>query len=208
MEAYRQALALFQDVADANPGVPHFRGELVMVRINVGRLLASQKRLPEAFAALDECVATSQELVGAGPKTLLHAQNLVWGCAFRGWARARAGRPAEAAADLRRAVELWAELPQLDAEARFERSRALAILAGLGGEARSGVTAAEAEVLADRAVAALRDVIAAGWAQAPADLKEPDFDALRGRDDFKKLLAELEAKGEGVPGTAPPPGKP
>ena len=26
------------------------------------------------------------------------------------------------------------------------------------------------------------------------ELKEPDFDVLRGRDDFKKLLAELEAK--------------
>jgi hypothetical protein len=27
-----------------------------------------------------------------------------------------------------------------------------------------------------------------------SELKEPDFDPLRGRDDFKKLLAELEAK--------------
>jgi hypothetical protein len=26
------------------------------------------------------------------------------------------------------------------------------------------------------------------------ELKEPDFDPLRGREDFKKLLAELEKK--------------
>jgi hypothetical protein len=27
------------------------------------------------------------------------------------------------------------------------------------------------------------------------ELKEPDFDAIRGRDDFKKLLADVEARG-------------
>jgi hypothetical protein len=35
--------------------------------------------------------------------------------------------------------------------------------------------------------------VKAGWA-LPSELKEPDFDALRGRDDFKKLLTEVEAK--------------
>ena len=34
-----------------------------------------------------------------------------------------------------RAVELWAKEPAPDAETRFERSRVLALLGGLGGEA-------------------------------------------------------------------------
>jgi hypothetical protein len=55
------------------------------------------------------------------------------------------------------------------------------------------VTTAEASAFADQAVASLRDAISAGWNNTKV-LKEPDFDALRGRDDFKKLLAELEAK--------------
>lgn len=56
---------------------------------------------------------------------------------------------------------------------------------------------AEAAALADQFVAALRDALNAGrrW-QWPSELKEPDFDALRGRDDFKKLLAELETRNE------------
>ncbi|HTU16828.1 MAG TPA: hypothetical protein VMG10_02095 [Gemmataceae bacterium] len=29
----------------------------------------------------------------------------------------------------------------------------------------------------------------------PSELKEPDFDALRGRADFQKLVAEVENKG-------------
>jgi hypothetical protein len=32
-----------------------------------------------------------------------------------------------------------------------------------------------------------------GWTP-PSELKEPDFDPLRGREDFKKLLAEWEAR--------------
>ena len=34
-----------------------------------------------------------------------------------------------------------------------------------------------------------------------------DFDAVRGRADYRKLFAEVEAKAEKVPETAPPPGK-
>jgi hypothetical protein len=42
-------------------------------------------------------------------------------------------------------------------------------------------------------MAALADAINAGWSELH-ELKEPDFDALRQRPDFQKLLKELEAK--------------
>ena len=73
-----------------------------------------------------------------------------------------------------------------------EVERARALLAGLGGDAKSGVTKAEAAAFADQAVASLRDAISAGW-NWPNELKEPDFEPLRGRDDFQKLLAEMKA---------------
>ena len=83
----------------------------------------------------------------------------------------------------------------MDAETRSEQARALALLAGLINDAKSGVTAAEAAAFADQAVATLRDAIGAGWARRE-ELKEPEFDSLRGREDFKKLVAELEKKAE------------
>ena len=55
------------------------------------------------------------------------------------------------------------------------------------------MTKDEAAAFADQAVAALRDAFRAGWGLT-RELKEPDFDPLRGRDDFKKLVAEMEAK--------------
>lgn len=69
----------------------------------------------------------------------------------------------------------------------------MALLARLDTEAKSGATEAEAAWFADQAVAAVRDALNAGWNQ-PNEPKEPDFDALRSRDDFKKLLAELETR--------------
>jgi hypothetical protein len=48
----------------------------------------------------------------------------------------------------------------------------------------------------------LQDAVKTGWAR-PSELKEPDFDALRSRADFQKLVAEVQAKAEKSPATAP-----
>ena len=83
-----------------------------------------------------------------------------------------------------------ARVPNLHIETRFERVRALALLAGLGKDPKSGVTAAETASFADRSVAALRDAIDAGWAVCDG-LKAPDFDPLRSRDDVRLPLMDL-----------------
>ena len=104
------------------------------------------------------------------------------------------GNPPPTAADLRRTRELWAKLPSSDprcASSGPARWR----LAGLGQDANSGVTAAEAAAFADQAVATPPDATSVGWARRE-ELKEPDFNQLRGREDFQKLAAELEKKAE------------
>ena len=47
---------------------------------------------------------------------------------------------------------------------------------------------------ADLAMAWLHKAVAAGFKDAEHMKKDKDLDALREREDFKKLLAELEAK--------------
>jgi hypothetical protein len=69
-----------------------------------------------------------------------------------------------------------------------------------------GQVGAEAAGFADQSVAALADAVKAGWAY-PGELRKPDFDALRGREDFQKLFAGVEAKAEKGPETAPPRGR-
>jgi tetratricopeptide (TPR) repeat protein len=190
----RKALPLYQKLAGDNPAVTVFRSGLALTHSFLGRLLAREKRFPEAFTALETGLAIFPKLVDADPKDTRYKVLLGWSYACRGGARVRAGKPADAAADLRRAVEMWARVsPHLDTEMKYELARALALLAGLGGDAKSGVTKDEARTFADQSVAALADAVKAGWA-LPRELKERDFDALRGRDDFRNLVAELEAK--------------
>jgi hypothetical protein len=104
---------------------------------------------------------------------------------------------------LRRALDLYARLPALGVIQQVDRSRALAILAGLGAEAKSGVTKDETQMFADQSVAALAVVVRTRWA-LPSELKEAAFDAVRGRTDFQKLFAEVEAKAENPGETNPP----
>jgi eukaryotic-like serine/threonine-protein kinase len=205
LAAYQQALAIQQKLADDHPAAPGYRTDLATSVNNLGRLHAREQRFADAFPLLDQSLAVREALVKAHPTDASYANHLGYSHAYRGWARWRVGQPDAAAVDLRRAIDLWAKGAVSDQETRFERARALALLAGLGGDAKSGVTAAEAAAFADRASAALTDAVAAGWANA-AELKESDFNALRGRDDFRKVVAGLErkAKPQGNPNAGPP----
>jgi tetratricopeptide (TPR) repeat protein len=196
LREYQEALAIYQKLAGANPTIPDYRSDLARIYYRMGRLLSRQGRLEDALSSLDRGHALCQQLAGAHPETDRYTLRLGYSHAHRGAAHVRAGHPAEAATDLRRAMELLPRSKSWDAEDRFERARALALLAGLAAEGKSGVTTAEAAAFADQAITALRDAVQAGWGQDD-ELKEPDFDALRKRDDFQKLVKELSPKAAG-----------
>ena len=95
----------------------------------------------------------------------------------------------------------WEGLPSRTAEAWFETACAHAALAGLAGRAGSGVSAAEAVREADAAMALLRKTVATGYRSPDIFRTEAALDPLRRREDFQKLLAELQQ------GSAPKPAK-
>jgi hypothetical protein len=188
-------MTVAQQLADANPANPNYRFTISFCHDLMGRAYDRQKRWAEALTAFEAGLVMRQELVKADPENNLYRDILGDSYANHGMARVRAGQPAKAAADLRRALELRAKSPHQDRQRQLGRSRTLAVLAGLGADAKSGVTKDEAKKFADQSVANLADVVKAGLAP-PNDLKEPDFDVLRGRADFQKLVAEVEARSE------------
>lgn len=194
--AYRQGLAIFQKLGASHRAVGHIQNGLAESYNLLGQALARQQRLAEALTAIDAGLGIRLKLIDADPKNTEYTTDLGVSYAYRGWTLVRLGQPSKAAADLRLALDLWAKVNAVESETRFERSRALALLAKLGGDANSGVKAPEAIRFADQAVASLRDAITTGWNgwNGPDELKGPDFDALRGRADFQKLVAEVEAK--------------
>jgi tetratricopeptide (TPR) repeat protein len=201
LEAHEKALTLRQKLAAANPTIADFKAALATSHNNIGRVAGRLRQFDRAFLALDEGLAIRQKLADSNPANRQYASQLGYSFAFRGWAHQQVGNHAQAARDLRKALKLWPRSETPDLLARFERSRVLALLAGLAAEARSGVTTAEAGAFADQAVESLHDAIKAGWGQRD-ELKKPDFDALRGRDDFQKVVKELGEKA-----AVPPPKK-
>jgi hypothetical protein len=67
-------------------------------------------------------------------------------------------------------------------------------LSDLGNRPGSGVSAEEGRAETDRAMSWLRKAVTAGYGNPDSYRIEPAFDPLRGREDFKKLAAELVAK--------------
>jgi hypothetical protein len=53
-----------------------------------------------------------------------------------------------------------------------------------------------AQFYADAAMRLLREAVSKGYKDVPTMKKETDLDPLRQREDFKRLVAELEAKGK------------
>jgi eukaryotic-like serine/threonine-protein kinase len=105
------------------------------------------------------------------------------------------GRFAEAAKLSRQAAETLEKLKRADINSLYNiacfRATAAAALRA-ADKSPAGATLADAE--ADRAMAWLKRAVAAGFRNAAHMKKDTDLDALRGRDDFKKLMAELEAE--------------
>jgi hypothetical protein len=90
---------------------------------------------------------------------------------------------------LRRAESLLQDLPNPDTVAIYDLACTQALIGGRLG--RDGAEAAECERYAGRAMATLSRAVAAGYKDVANIRSDTDLDALRGREDFKKLLAEL-----------------
>ena len=88
---------------------------------------------------------------------------------------------------------MWEKRNRTDAESLYNASRFRAVAAGVQVKTPGADAARLAKDDADRAMQWLHKAVQAGYKDAAHMKKDPDLDPLRGREDFKKLLAELEA---------------
>jgi tetratricopeptide (TPR) repeat protein len=113
------------------------------------------------------------------------------------WLRVRHFEKTRDSAGCRASARMWEE--QRQTIARFDldflydaaRCRAITAAAILAGD-KSDKAGKEATVEADRAITWLKRAVANGYKDAKQLKKDPDLSALRGREDFKKLVAERE----------------
>jgi eukaryotic-like serine/threonine-protein kinase len=190
----RNAQAISQKLVDENPGVLLLRVDwLVTSLTTLVDVVRSRGRAAEAKGLYERAIALTEPLVKKDPTNAEHAYVLARSMRRRGLALRDLGDPAGAAADVRRSAALSDGLPPLSGS-EFETACCHAALAVLAGRPGSGISAAEGDKEADRAMKWLGRAVAMGYRNASEIRIESALDALRGREDFKKLVAELEQK--------------
>jgi hypothetical protein len=132
-------------------------------------------------------------LIKENPAGKDYPPNRVRSLVGRGLARQALGDPAGAAADVRQALKLSEGLRLPEGYAAFTTACAHAALADLAGQEGTGVSAAERKAHADQAMALLRKAVD-GFGYISPYRNDGALDPLREREDFKKLLTELEQK--------------
>jgi eukaryotic-like serine/threonine-protein kinase len=151
---------------------------------DVARYLIGLKRSAEALPLIDECLKHAAR-TDISPNMIPRVMGL------------RLGHFA-AAKDVdgcRATAELWEKLNRTDADSLYQAAHMRAVTAAVlrGADSESALQENGAAAEADRAMAWLKQALAAGYKDVARLKRNSDFDALRDRDDFKKLMAELEA---------------
>jgi tetratricopeptide (TPR) repeat protein len=205
--ALERVRGLYERLVEVNPAVPTFRFFLARTHKDLADLDRTAGRPDEARAGYDRAIVIQEKLAKANPENPYSASGLAISLRRIGLLEYAAGRFAEAAAANHRAIELCDERVQNLERGWFvfELACCRAMQAGLAGKDGSGIPAAAGPAEADKAMDLLRKAVSAGYQNLDDLRTDTGLDPLRQRDDFKQLLAELEAKAKAP---AKPPAQP
>jgi serine/threonine protein kinase/tetratricopeptide (TPR) repeat protein len=181
---YADALTLRQEaltlrVGKLGPDHP----DTLWAMSTVAEGLALVGRSAEAIPIIDECVARAHGKI-LHPGAIPTAMEV----------RLRHFEKMKDGVGCRQTAELWESLNRIDADSLYKAACMRSVTAAIFKTTPGADATRLAKEEGDRAMAWLTKAVAAGYTDAAHMKQDKDLDALRDRDDFKKLLAELEAK--------------
>jgi tetratricopeptide (TPR) repeat protein len=190
--AYADALAIQKALAADFPAVPEYQSDLANTLDNLAELLRRRKDSAAARQLLEQARPHLQAALDANPRHPVYREFFCENRRLLAATLLDLGEhtgAAATAADLARVAADPAGDPY-KAAGFFSRCVPLAEKEAKLSEARRQELA---KSYGDRALQALRQAVAKGYKDADHLKKDPDLDPLRGRDDFRKLLGEVEA---------------
>jgi serine/threonine-protein kinase len=195
VESYRQALPTRERLARESPAVTDYQGDLARTYFAIGQLHARANETAAAQLSFQQAIERQRLLVATAPQVRQYAHFL--GRLYQELARTyrQVNKPGEARATYEQARDLLEKLPSADAEELHRLALVRAGCSALIGGDKPGTTAAERAErnrLADLAVDALRRAVTAGFKDLEQLDTDRELDPLRAREDFKKLVQELE----------------
>jgi tetratricopeptide (TPR) repeat protein len=190
LRAYRQAATALQALADAHPTIISYLKNLAASRMGMAKALTALAKPAEALPECDQALALWRKLAGDPPTRFQF--RIASTLALRGAALRKFGRAGEAVAAYREATALAERPAKPGPRDLYTLACCYALLHGIARDKGSGLTAADGDAAAERALAALRRAVAAGHRELGVVRTDPALDSLRKRPDFQKLLADLE----------------
>jgi serine/threonine-protein kinase len=200
--AYLDALALKKALAAEFPTVPDYQHQLANTMGNLGELALGRKDYPAARRLLEEAGPYIKAALEANPR---HPYYRAAFCENRQFLAATLLELGDHSVASTAAAELArvAFDPAGDAYTAAGFFARCVPLAEKDAKLPDGKRKELAQSYADQALAALRQAVARGYQDADHMKKNKDLDPLRGRDDFQKLLAGLEAAARPKEGARP-----
>jgi hypothetical protein len=179
VQAYARSVEMFEKL-DRSGALKHafFRGRLSAYRQRLALCRKAEQAVKDLGFALQQPAAEVPGLLDLRVRFLLKEQRLSAAVESAAKMKELAGDKAELLYDAACAYALCAAEPEGTS----------------AGSKRPGRNAtALAKQCADEALALLKQAVAKGFKNAALMRQDKDLDALRQREDFKKLVAELEA---------------
>jgi eukaryotic-like serine/threonine-protein kinase len=204
----RRAVEVFEQLDRQFPGVLNYRGGLARTYNVVSDVYRRRGEQSESLASAEKARPMLERLIAEHPGEIDSHLDLAKTFNNIGRLHQQSGETAAALRSFQRAVDLFEALPELAARDRYNLACNLALCIPLIGakEGSQGVLDSEAvgpserirrQIYADRAMEVLRKAVHGGFANQEILQSDPDLAAIRSRDDFQKIVKEIDEQPAG-----------
>jgi tetratricopeptide (TPR) repeat protein len=149
--------------------------------------LAALKRPDEALPRIGELLALADKRTRAGKRVDPGLELRILSC------RLRIHQDNHDVAGCRATAASWEQRKPADASSMYQAARFWALTAAVQAKQPAAVAAERATEDADKSMTWLARAVIAGFTDGTSLGKDRDFDSVRHRDDFNRLLTELQA---------------
>jgi tetratricopeptide (TPR) repeat protein len=186
--AYKESLGYRRVLAKELPRNMDYQNDLADSLDNLANVLLKRKETNEVLKLLEEAVPYHQAASKSNPKNPSYKEGVKGNEGWHGEAYAQLGQYTKAAAAAEKFTQLAMKPDQdfRDAASIFARS---AVLAQQDSKLPQAKREELAQSYSSRAMDALQRVIKAGFKDVKQLNQDPDFEGIRGRDDFRKLTS-------------------
>jgi tetratricopeptide (TPR) repeat protein/tRNA A-37 threonylcarbamoyl transferase component Bud32 len=189
-----RSLAICRELVDAYPSVPEYKSDLGGALGQLGVLLRQGGKHAEAVQKIEEALQLDRAALEPNRLQPVYRRNLRHHYIELAETQLRLGDYAAAASTAEQIPLIF--IRQGDGYARAARFVARCSIQATKDARLSSETARQEAVrkYADRAMGLLTDAVALKYRDADTLRRSPDFRTIRNRDDFKKLLNDLDRK--------------